>query len=420
MLDILLRHGKNNPVLVGDAGVGKTAIAEALAQRLASGDVPVALRHMRLLSLDHLALLAGTQFRGQYEERVHGVVSETTAAGNVILFIDELHNLMGQGVALGAAMDAANMLKPALVRGEFRVVGATTGAEFDRWIRGDSALERRFQRVDVNEPDSAATLSMLRVRQQSLERHHNVIIHESALVASVKLTDLFMPERRRPDRALDALDEACAHIQGSARLSEAAERLALKRQVLLRNPGVRQNGPDHDGVAGSNTGSFTREDPPTVGLGPDLQIELPEIAREGMAALERFGAELESLFDGQWRGTWQGGDAGSQGADMNDVAGGGTRGAGGLSSSAGGEGATGASSSTAGGEGASGTSSSAEGAERRAGSTDDTDSSPRARTLAQVEMELRERLLQEGIVVRGHDVARVMSQITGKQISWVD
>ena len=161
MLDILLRHGKNNPVLVGDAGVGKTAIAEALAQRIADGDVPMALRGVKLLALDHVALLAGTQFRGQYEERVQGIVEETTAAGNVILFVDELHNLMGQGVALGAAMDAANMLKPALVRGDFRVIGATTGVEYDRWIRGDPALERRFQPVNVRELDSDETLEIL-------------------------------------------------------------------------------------------------------------------------------------------------------------------------------------------------------------------------------------------------------------------
>src|SRR3954462_7757748 len=151
VIDILLRHGKNNPTLVGPAGVGKTAIAEGLAQRIAEARVPLVMRQVRLLSLDHVALLAGTTYRGQYEERIRVIVSETTAAGDVILFIDELHNLIGQGTALGTAMDAANMLKPALVRGDFRVIGATTSNEYERWVCGDPALERRFQKVSVRE-----------------------------------------------------------------------------------------------------------------------------------------------------------------------------------------------------------------------------------------------------------------------------
>src|SRR5215210_6881539 len=137
VIDILLRHGKNNPALVGPAGVGKTAIAEGLAQRIASDGVPLGLRGTRLLALDHVALLAGTTYRGQYEERIRGLVAETSAAPDVILFIDELHNLIGQGTAMGVSMDAANMLKPALVRGDFRVIGATTEDEYDRWVRGD-------------------------------------------------------------------------------------------------------------------------------------------------------------------------------------------------------------------------------------------------------------------------------------------
>src|ERR1043165_6994637 len=165
VIDILLRHGKNNPTLVGPAGVGKTAIAEGLAQRIAGGRVPITLRPVRLLSLDHVALLAGTTYRGQYEERLRSLIAETTAAGNVILFIDELHNLIGQGTALGAAMDAANMLKPALVRGEFRVIGATTGEEYERWIEGDPALERRFQRVEIRALSAAETAGILRARR---------------------------------------------------------------------------------------------------------------------------------------------------------------------------------------------------------------------------------------------------------------
>src|SRR6185295_16018050 len=136
-IDILLRHGKNNPTLVGPSGVGKTAVAEGLAQRIAAGRVPLSLRQVHLLSLDHVALLAGTTYRGQYEERIRSIVAETSAAKDVILFIDELHNLIGQGTAIGTAMDAANMLKPALVRGDFRVLGATTSDEYERWVEGD-------------------------------------------------------------------------------------------------------------------------------------------------------------------------------------------------------------------------------------------------------------------------------------------
>ena len=174
VIDILLRHGKNNPTLVGPAGVGKTAIAEGLAQRIAAGNVPLVLRQVRLLSLDHVALLAGTTYRGQYEERVRAIVSETTQAADAILFIDELHNLIGQGTAIGTAMDAANMLKPALVRGDFRVVGATTSSEYEKWVEGDPALERRFQKVVVRELGVLETMEILVARKERLERHHNV------------------------------------------------------------------------------------------------------------------------------------------------------------------------------------------------------------------------------------------------------
>src|SRR6266576_3451 len=143
VVDILLRQSKNNPALIGKAGVGKTAIVEGLAQRVAAGDVPPALKEVRVVALDHVALLAGTTFRAQYEERIRKLVRELSADPDLILFVDELHNLIGQGTALGAAMDAANMLKPALVRGDIRIIGATTGGEYDKWIRGDPALERR-------------------------------------------------------------------------------------------------------------------------------------------------------------------------------------------------------------------------------------------------------------------------------------
>src|SRR6476646_3914729 len=225
VMDILLRQGKNNPALVGPAGVGKTAIAEGLAVRIADGNVPIAMRDLRLLSLDAVGMVAGTTYRGQYEERLRALVAETSAAGDVLLFVDEMHNLIGQGSANGSAMDAANMLKPALARGEFRLMGATTDDEYDRWILGDPALERRFQKIAVRELSPAETLEILRTRVPSLARHHNVVVSDAAVRASIELTDLWVPERRRPDKAIDALDEACAHLQATAQYSPRAEEL---------------------------------------------------------------------------------------------------------------------------------------------------------------------------------------------------
>src|SRR3954464_2313188 len=234
VIDILLRHGKNNPTLVGPAGVGKTAIAEGLAQRIAREQVPLMLRKVKLLSLDHVALLAGTTYRGQYEERIRVIVAETTSAGDVLLFIDELHNLIGQGTAIGAAMDAANMLKPALVRGDFRVIGATTSDEYERWVEGDPALERRFQKVVVRELGELETMEILQARKERLERHHNVLISDEALRAAVKLTDRYVMDRMRPDKAIDALDEACAHLQAVTEYSPRTEELIRQRVELLK------------------------------------------------------------------------------------------------------------------------------------------------------------------------------------------
>jgi ATP-dependent Clp protease ATP-binding subunit ClpA len=275
VIDILLRHGKNNPALVGPAGVGKTAIAEGLAERLAIGNVPLSLRDAKLLAVDHVSLLAGTTYRGQYEERIRALVEETRARSDVILFIDELHNLIGQGTAMGVAMDAANMLKPALVRGDFRVIGATTDDEYDRWVRADPALERRFQRIVVRELTSEETLDILRARQERLQRHHNVLISDESMRAAVDLTDIHQTDRRRPDRAIDVLDEACAHTHAGAQYSPRAEVLIRHRRELLRAP---------------NRGrSFaSRDEPVTV----DSPID------SGMAALEQFGAELEAIFIG--------------------------------------------------------------------------------------------------------------------------
>src|SRR5687767_3039490 len=289
VVDILLRHGKNTPALVGPAGVGKTAIAEGLAQRIASDGVPLGLRGTRLLALDHVALLAGTTYRGQYEERIRGLVAETSAAADVVLFIDELHNLIGQGTAMGVAMDAGNMLKPALVRGDFRVIGATTNDEYERWVCGDPALERRFQRVLVRELSAGETLDILKARQERLERHHNVVITEDAIRAAVELTDRYETDRMRPDRAIDALDEACAHAHAVAQYSELAQDLIKRRRALLAARPERK---------GERPSARPQQEPPLDSPHPDDLEDDPieRMARDGFAALERFGAEIEAIF----------------------------------------------------------------------------------------------------------------------------
>lgn len=291
VVDILLRQSKNNPALVGTAGVGKTAIVEGLAQRIAAGDVPPALKDARLLALDHVALLAGTAFRGQYESRIRRLVEALAADPDLILFVDELHNLIGQGSAMGAAMDAANMLKPALVRGDIRVIGATTGGEYDRWIRADPALERRFQPVTVEELDQVQTWEVLVARRPRLERHHAVAITDDALKAAIVLTDRFVPERARPDKAIDALDEACAHAQATAAVSPELDRLIRERRKV---DAMIRRGLTHEQAA-----------PEPVG----------DLAAEIFPMLEKIGAEIEAMLGGGRRGrTGRDGEGTGQGA----------------------------------------------------------------------------------------------------------
>ena len=370
VIDILLRHGKNNPALVGPAGVGKTAVAEGLAQRVAAGNVPLVLRTARVLAVDHVGMMAGTMFRGQFEERIRALIAEASGDPDVILFIDELHNLIGQGTALGTAMDAANMLKPALVRGEFRVIGATTDDEYERWVRGDPALERRFQKVAVRELSAEQTLEILRARLERLERHHNAAIAEDALIAAVRLTDLFVTDRARPDRAIDALDEACAHAQATATYSPETARLILERRKLVRDV-------EQERAARTERVESRRPETEASGAEPDMDGELgaplDKLARDGMAALERFGAELEAAFSG---------------ARVPTAAANATR------------------------------------------ASAPTDASPPpasaardasvASRLAALETELQRRFMEEGIVVRGHDVARVVSVATGRSVQWTE
>jgi ATP-dependent Clp protease ATP-binding subunit ClpC len=326
LIDILLRYGKNNAALVGPAGVGKTAIAEGLALRIAAGAVPMALRDVRLLALDHVSLLGGTMYRGQYEERVNAMIDAVTAAGNIVLFVDELHNLIGQGTAIGVAMDAGNMLKPALVRGDFRVVGATTSAEYQQWICGDPALERRFQKIDVRELSAEESAEILKARVERFERHHNVVIAADAVDAALRLTDVYVKDRMRPDRAIDALDEACAHAHAGASYSAAVMALIEERREVLRGPAV-------------------------------VSTVVPPIG-EGMDVLERFGAELEAMFLGTPTPTTK-----QQ--------------------------------------------------QPRTGMRPQV-----VRAVGVIEAELKTRLVEEGIVVRGVDVARAVAVATGQPVVW--
>src|SRR3989442_729531 len=282
VIDILLRQGKNNPALVGRAGVGKTAIAEGLAQRIAAGDVPPALKDARILQLDHVSLLAGTSFRGQYEDRIPRLVKALGTDPNLILFVDELHNLIGQGTPMGAAMDAANMLKPALVRGDIRVIGATTGEEYDKWIRADPALERRFQPVTIEELDAIQTWEVLVARRPRLERHHAVAISDDALKAAIVLTDRFVPDRARPDKAIDVLDEACAHAQAEAHVSPELDKLIRDRKKVEAL--IRRGLTEDEGTAPEEP----MPDLPTVLQRVGEEIEERRVGKEGrrMAAKE--------------------------------------------------------------------------------------------------------------------------------------
>ena len=316
VVDILLRQNKNNPALVGKAG-------EGLAQRVAAGDVPPALKDARVLILDHVALLAGTAFRGQYEERIRRLVRALAADADLILFVDELHNLIGQGTAVGAAMDAANMLKPALVRGDIRVIGATTGEEYTKWVRGDPALERRFQPVTVEELDAVQTWEVLVARRPRLERHHAVAVTDDALKAAIVLTDRF--------------DEACAHAQATARVSPELDRLIRERRKV--DAKLRQG---------------LKETPTNTEPAPDLA-----------AVFDQVVADFREMLGGASRG--KAGEGGAPPPTSPDLP-------------------------------------------RRPPTLEER--------RAELDALLRAELESQGIVVTGHDVARVVGVAAGQRIAW--
>ena len=242
VLQILSRRTKNNPMLIGEPGTGKTAIVEGLAERIMKGDVPENLKNKQLYSLDMGQLVAGAKYKGEFEERLKGVIKEVTnAQGNIILFIDEIHTLVGAGGGEGA-MDAANILKPALARGELRAIGATTLNEYQKYFEKDKALERRFQMVMVNEPDELDAISILRGLKERYENHHKVRIQDDACIAAVKLSERYISDRFLPDKAIDLMDEAAAKLRMERdsvpeeldEMERSLKQKEIERQAILR------------------------------------------------------------------------------------------------------------------------------------------------------------------------------------------
>ena len=284
-IQILSRRQKNNPCLIGEAGVGKTAIAEGIAERIAKGNVPIGLQDKEIYLLDLTSLVAGTQFRGQFEQRVKGLLSEVKAAGNVILFIDEIHTITSAGESEGA-MNAGNILKPALSRGEIQVIGATTFNEYRKYIEKDQALERRFQPVRVEEPSVADTLAVMGGIKHYYEEHHHVQVPADVLNATVTLSERYITDRYLPDKAIDLLDEACAccnlaHPVISEYLTMQKELEALKQEEAdMENADV--NEPiDYERVAERKTrmAQLERELPAKQAAAGEIQVTMDDVAK---------------------------------------------------------------------------------------------------------------------------------------------
>ena len=284
-IQILCRRQKNNPCLIGEAGVGKTAIAEGIAQRIAEGKVPARLRDKEIYLLDMTALIAGTQFRGQFEQRVKGLIGEIKAAGNIILFIDEIHSIVGAGDSDGA-MNAANIMKPALSRGQIQVIGATTFAEYRKYIEKDSALERRFQPVKVEEPSIADTIEVIRGVRVYYEKHHCVRVPDPLVAAIVKLSERYITDRFLPDKAIDLLDEACAscnlaHPEISAYLEAQKELDALRREEAEMENASANEAIDYEAVAERKTriAQLEAELPAKQAAAGEIEVSMDDLAR---------------------------------------------------------------------------------------------------------------------------------------------
>ncbi len=280
VIQVLSRRTKNNPCLIGEPGVGKTAIAEGLAQRIVSGDVPEGLKNRRVVALDMGALVAGSKFRGEFEERLKAVLREVEeGAGSIILFIDEIHTLVGAGAAEGA-MDASNMLKPALARGDLRCVGATTLDEYRKRIEKDPALERRFQPVLVSEPSVEDTVSILRGLKERYEVHHGVRIKDSALIAAAMLSKRYISDRFLPDKAIDLVDEAASRLRMEidSMPTPLDERMRRIRQLEIEREGIRRD-----------------KDVPAQGRLEKIERELTQLREETEALTKQWQAEKESI-----------------------------------------------------------------------------------------------------------------------------
>ena len=284
-IQILSRRQKNNPCLIGEAGVGKTAIAEGIAERIAKGDVPIGLQDKEIYLLDLTSLVAGTQFRGQFEQRVKGLLGEVKAAGNVILFIDEIHTITSAGESEGA-MNAGNILKPALSRGEIQVIGATTFTEYRKYIEKDQALERRFQPVRVEEPSVADTLAVMNGIKRYYEQHHHVQVPAEVLSAVVTLSERYITDRFLPDKAIDLLDEACAccnlaHPVISEYLGMQKELDALKQEEAEMESADVNEAIDYERVAERKTriAKLESELPAKQAAASEIQVTMDDVAK---------------------------------------------------------------------------------------------------------------------------------------------
>ncbi len=282
-IQVLSRRTKNNPILIGEPGVGKTAIAEGLAQRIVNGDVPESLKGQQLLSLDMGSLIAGAKYRGEFEERLKAVLSETKTAGNVILFIDEVHTLVGAGKSDGA-MDASNLLKPALARGELHCVGATTLDEYRKYVEKDAALARRFQPVFVDEPSVEDTISILRGLKEKYELHHGVRVTDSAIVSAAQLSSRYIADRFLPDKAIDLVDEAAARLrmQVDCKPEELDELDRRIMQLQIEREALKKE-----------------DDAPSRDRLEKLQRELTDLEEQSAALTQRWRAEKDKLAGAQ-------------------------------------------------------------------------------------------------------------------------